>query len=360
MKTPEIIPFSSNRVWRTYIGGKNLDLLEGRELAADNHYPEDWIGSTTRAINPEQTNADDGLSKVIIQGNPLLLKDVFTSFGKELLGEKHLSNYGSNAQFLLKFLDSSMRLHIQCHPTKEFSRKYLGVDNGKTEAYLILKIREDVKDPFIYFGFQKEISKEIFKRAVERQDIESLLGSFEKIPVKEGDIFLVPGGLPHAIGAGIFMVEIMEPTDLTVRFEFDREGIILPETARFMDKGVDFALKMVNFAQLSIDEIKEQFFITDYKVNSFKGESFEEILIDSNHTDCFSVKKLYVHDTVTVSEDSFYYAIVLNGSGKVSAGDSELSVSQYDRFCIPYSTQSITASPDEPLEILMVFPPGYL
>lgn len=53
-------------------------------------------------------------------------------------------------------------------------------------------------------------------------DIEILESCFEKIPVKKGDAFIVPGGLPHAIGEEVFMIEIMEPTDFDVRIEFEK------------------------------------------------------------------------------------------------------------------------------------------
>ena len=51
MKIPEVILLKPNRVWRTYPGGKMLDLAEGKEMIADTHFPEDWIASTTKAVN---------------------------------------------------------------------------------------------------------------------------------------------------------------------------------------------------------------------------------------------------------------------------------------------------------------------
>ena len=47
-----------------------------------------------------------------------------------------------------------------------------------------------------------------------------MLACFEKISIKPGDVFMVPGGMPNATGEGVFMVEIMEPTDFAVRIEF--------------------------------------------------------------------------------------------------------------------------------------------
>jgi mannose-6-phosphate isomerase len=357
MDIPEILPFSPNRVWRTYLGGRTLDGMDGKNAPEDTHFPEDWIGSTTVAVNPGESGANDGLAMVSVGGKTVFLRELLKQCGRELLGEAHMSTYGTDVRFLLKFLDSAIRLHIQCHPDIGFARKRLSVNSGKTEAYVILKIREEVSDPFIYFGFQKEVRREDFKKAVLTQDGAAILAPFDRIPVKEGDIFIVPGGLPHAIGAGIFMVEIMEPSDLTVRFEFEREGITLPESARFMNKGIDFALDMVDFNTYSLDDLRRRFFATDFKRRELSEGSWEEVLIDTAYTDCFRAKRWCIHDRVTVSEAGFYYAIVLKGRGTLSAGDTHLSVNEYDRFMVPRSTESLSIHPEESLEILTVYPP---
>ena len=156
---------------------------------------------------------------------------------------------------MLKFLDSAIRLHIQCHPTIPFAQKHLNSNSGKTEAYVILSIRDEVKEPYIYMGFQNPPAKEDFKRMIEEQDTDAILSCFEKIPIKPGDVFMVPGGMPHAIGEGVFMIEIMEPTDFAVRIEFERGGYVLPEESRFMNRGIDFALSMFNFDSTPIEAI---------------------------------------------------------------------------------------------------------
>ena len=63
---------------------------------------------------------------------------------------------------------------------------------------------------------------------MEKQDKARMDGCFEKIPVQVGEVWYIPGGMPHAIGEGITMLEIMEPSDLVVRCEFEREGIVVP------------------------------------------------------------------------------------------------------------------------------------
>ncbi len=247
MNIPDILFLEPNRVWRTYPGGKKLDQMEGLEKPIDSHFPEDWIGSTTRAVNKGREHlTEEGLSKVKVAGETITLKSLCEKEPEALLGARHFEKYGANTQFLLKFLDSAIRLHIQCHPTISFAKEFLNSNSGKTEAYVILSIREEVHEPYIYMGFQHPPDIEDFKQMIENQDTGAILDCFEKIPIKPGDAFIVPGGMPHAIGEGVFMIEIMEPTDFAVRIEFERGGYVLPEESRFLNRGIDFALSLFN------------------------------------------------------------------------------------------------------------------
>ncbi len=141
MNIPDILFLDPNRVWRTYPGGMKLDFMENRENPADTHFPEDWIGSTTSAVNKGREHlTEEGLSKVVIAGKSMTLKSLCEKEPLALLGVDHFEKFGANTQFLLKFLDSAIRLHIQCHPTIPFAKKYLNSNSGKTEAYIILGI----------------------------------------------------------------------------------------------------------------------------------------------------------------------------------------------------------------------------
>lgn len=84
---------------------------------------------------------------------------------------------------LIKFLDSSIRLHFQAHPTREFAQKHLDSNSGKAEAYYILQVREEIDDPYIYLGFQTPPTKETLKEIIVEQDINRLKTCFEKIKV---------------------------------------------------------------------------------------------------------------------------------------------------------------------------------
>ncbi len=357
MIIPNILFLDSNRVWRTYPGGMKLDEMEGHENAEDNHFPEDWIGSTTRAVNKGREHfEEEGLSKLKISGDLMTLKSLCEKEPHALLGSRHVETYGANTQFLLKFLDSSIRLHIQCHPTISFAKEHLSSNSGKTEAYIILGIREEVDEPYIYMGFQNPPDKEEFRRMIENQDSNAILACFEKIPIKPGDVFIVPGGMPHAIGEGVFMIEVMEPTDFAVRIEFERGGYVLPEESRFMNRGIDFAMSMFNFESSPVDVIRKRFFC-EPRVLEKQNQSTEYVLIDETQTPCFSVSRIDIRDCYVKESGTFYIGIVSKGSGTIAIGKQTYQVREGSKFFIPYQTGSVTFESESGMEIITTFPP---
>ena len=107
---------------------------------------------------------------------------------------------------------------MQVHPTKEFSKKYFNSEYGKTEAWLVIDARRDAK---LYFGFKNKITKEELsnlevKSNKERDIMRSILN---EVKPKIGDIYLIKGGLIHAIGENCTIIEIQEPTDFTIQPE---------------------------------------------------------------------------------------------------------------------------------------------
>ena len=98
------------------------------------------------------------------------------------------------------------------HPNRDFAKRHLGCVHGKTEAWIVLS--ESPGEVFL--GFDREVAEEELAGWVASQAIEEMLGSLNEVSVSRGDAVLVPAGIPHAIGAGVFAVELQEPTDFSV------------------------------------------------------------------------------------------------------------------------------------------------
>jgi mannose-6-phosphate isomerase len=369
----KLILLPPNRVWRTYPGGRTLDQLAGAAAPADTHLAEDWIASTTRAVNPPgvqpstlnaQRSTQPGISQVCV-GLDSELRDfaqLLAGDPEYFLGAGHVRKYGAQPQLLVKFLDSGTRLHFQVHPTREFARRVLGAPSGKTEAYYVLSTRHSSgadATGYIYVGFQRPPSPSQLRDYIVTQDIAAIEACFDRIPVQPGDTFIIPGGTPHALGAGVFMVEIQEPSDLVVRFEFERAGYVLPESARFMNRDVDFALSVFNFAPLGAADLAQRVRCRPRPLRAFSGGSGQEELIGPAQTDCFRVLRTRLLDPVVKTEDSAVIAIITSGTVLAEAGGESHRLETYAKCFLPAGLGPVKLTPvNGPAEILECLPPA--
>ena len=127
------------------------------------------------------------------------------------------------------------------HPGREFAARELGLAHGKTEAWLIVEADPGAS---VHVGFAREVGLDEVRGWMAAQDSGAMLGAMQELPVTAGDAVFVPAGVPHAIGAGILMVEVQEPTDLSVLLEW--EGFELTEDEGHLDLGWDTALRALD------------------------------------------------------------------------------------------------------------------
>lgn len=353
----QVITFAANRVWRSYVGGKTLDQLQDVNQPEDSHFPEEWIASTVQAINPGRETHIEGLSNALIGSQSIDFKSLIESDPGYFLGAKHSKKYKNNTMVLVKYLDSSVRLHFQAHPTAEFAKQHLNSNSGKAEAYYILDIRDDISDPYIYLGFQTPPNRDSLKQMIETQDIKKIESCFKKIPVKRNDCFYIPGGMPHAIGEGILMIEVMEPSDWAVRFEFEKSGYTLPEEARFMKRGLDFCLDVFDYTEYTPEFIQENFKQKPIKTKDYNTLSYKEALVDTHTTDRFRIAKSTIKGTIQKVEDDFFIAVISKGTCTIKTDTQTLQLAQYDTFFCPHGLQSITITSEEGVEIIECYPP---
>lgn len=362
-----IWPLLPNRVWRSYPGGAKLSELTsghaggkaaglaGVDVGGDGHFPEDWILSTVRAVNPGRESVGEGPSRLSgPRGEVVLLPDLIARDAVGILGADAVAAHGQRIMLLVKYLDSAVRLQWQVHPTADFSRAHLGANSGKTEAYHILDIRPG-SPGLIFLGFQRPPSRSELKRFIESQDLAALENCFDPITVKVGDTLLIPGGRPHAIGAGVLMVEVMEPTDFVVRFEFEKAGYTLPESARFMNRGLDFCLDIFDYSPVSAEEVRARHFFGPLPLAT-EGQSLRESLIDGRATKCFEITRTTLRGKWEREEGRYGVFLVLSGKGTISARGETHPFGPYDRFFLPANLGEYTLEGEA--TILECWPPG--
>jgi mannose-6-phosphate isomerase len=239
------------RVYRFYRGGALLGRLRGED-EPDDTFPEDWVGSVTEASNPGHETPNEGLSDL---DDGRLLRDVVADDPEFWLGEKHLERFGTSTGLLVKLLDAAERLPVHAHPSRAFAHEHLGSHFGKTEAWIVLDTRSE--DAHVWVGQRADTDPAEYRRWVDEQETEALLGSLNEVPVRAGDLVYVPAGVPHAIGAGVLIAELQEPTDFLVLCEW-RGFPIAPEDAH-LGLGWDRAFGALDLrANTPIRELPEE------------------------------------------------------------------------------------------------------
>jgi mannose-6-phosphate isomerase len=204
-------PLQSTRVRRFYRGGALLGTLRG-QVEDDDYRPEDWVGSVTVAAGG---GPDEGLSRI---ADGRLLRDVVRADPVAWLGQPHLERFGTETGLLVKLLDSAERLPVHAHPDRAFAARRLSSAFGKTEAWIVVATRAGEAE--VWVGLREAVDPGRYRGWVLDQAVESLLGSLNRVRVRAGDVVFVPAGVPHAIGAGVLIAELQEPTDFSIVVEW--------------------------------------------------------------------------------------------------------------------------------------------
>ena len=152
--------------------------------------------------------------------------------GDEPVGEIWFETPGGSApELLVKYLFTSAKLSVQVHPDDTQARAR-GHARGKEECWLILNADPHAQ---IGIGLAETIDEDALRAAALDGSIEQLL---DWKPVTPGDVFYLPAGTIHAIGAGVTLLEVQQNVDLTYRlYDYGRPRALQ------LDDAVDVATR---------------------------------------------------------------------------------------------------------------------
>lgn len=221
-------PVLKNYVW----GGRNLEKL-GRELPGDSKVAESW----------EIAAHEDGM--VVVKNGSYAGKELGELL--EILGEDLV---GTNNQWalergkfplLVKLIDANRNLSVQVHPDDAYALKNEGNELGKSEMWVVLNGNPGAE---IIYGFNKKVTKESLRDAIENGDLEKYL---QRVKIKPGDHVCVPSETVHAILEGVLIAEIQQNSNTTYRvYDWNRVG----DDGKPRELHVDKALDVINFDQV--------------------------------------------------------------------------------------------------------------
>ena len=316
----EPIVLEANQIPRFYRGGEAIARFRGTPLR-DNFVPEDWVGSGTPVFGSETlglTTLPDGRT----------LREAVAADPEGFLGAEHAERFGAELGLLVKLLDAGQRLPAHCHPDRDFARRHLDCPYGKTEAWVIVEVRSP--DPFVQLGFREDVDADLLAGWVTGQDTAAILGAMNRLPAAAGDTVLVPAGVPHAIGEGVFVVELQEPTDLSVLLEwkgFDIDG----ERDGHLGLGFDTALRCVDRSGWGAERLAR---LRERRAGGTLGRSGVDVLFPPEADPFFRAERIRPNGGTTLPAEPSIL-VVIAGSGTLEWGDRGLEVHRGDTILIP-------------------------
>lgn len=286
--------------------------------------PEDWIASTARRTGM----GDRGLT-VLPDGTRL--QDAIARHPEQWLGPDHVARRGPSTALLLKLLDAGQRLPVHIHPSGAFAREHLGHRDGKVEAWLVLHAEPGAS---VHLGFSEDVSAQALQEWVDNQDTGALLSAMNRIAVKPGDVFLCPAGVPHAIGEGILVIELQEPTDLSIMLEW--EGFPIAAADRFLGLDGPTALSAVDrtgYAGARFDELRGRTIVAREAAPAREAE-----LLPPGADPYFGAEQVFADGQGVGLRRGFAVLFVMDGEGTLSGeGFSPRRVRPGQTWLLPWS-----------------------
>jgi mannose-6-phosphate isomerase len=310
---------------RFYAGGGRIAAFRGVEVRS-HRVPEDWVASTTTLFGESTL----GLSSL---PDGVLLAHAIARDPLGWLGPEHVAAFGDGPELLVKLLDAGQRLPVHAHPDVAFAAEHLGLVHGKTEAWVMLE------PATVHLGFRRDVSVDELARWTDTQDVEGMLHAMHPLPLERGDAVLVPAGLPHAIGEGAFLVELQEPTDLSILLEwtgFDIDG----ERDGHLGLGFGAALSAVDRRGWTAEQIEA--------LRGARESTVGELLPDA--APFFRVERLRGDSTL---DAGYGVLVVVAGSGTLGEAH-ELRSGQ--TYVVPFGAGELTLR-GAGLEVLRCRPP---
>lgn len=152
----------------------------------------------------------------------------------EYLGLRHSGE--DTLPILIKFIDAKQDLSVQVHPSDAYAQERENGQLGKTEMWYVLDAGKNAK---LVYGLRQDMTRETLKKTITDGTIMKYL---QKVPICKGDVFFIPAGTIHAIGAGALVAEIQENSNLTYRlYDYDRVDKSGKKRQLHIDKALEVA-----------------------------------------------------------------------------------------------------------------------
>lgn len=294
-------PIKLQSVFKEIIWGGNRFKTDYNKKSDLSNIAESW----------ELTVREDGMNTIIGgEFDGLTMQEYIDKNGFEVVANKPMDRF----PLLIKFIDAEDNLSIQVHPDDDYAMAKAN-SLGKTEMWYVIDAKPGAK---LVYGLKSTSTAESLKSAIANGTVENELNY---VSVKKGDVFFIPSGLVHAIGAGILLAEIQQNSNITYRvYDYNRLG----KDGKPRELHVEDALNViVNRNEDEIDKIR---FSTNVKN-------------DNTLASCefFNVEKFFIDEPCefSASVESFNSILCLEGDGNIIFEGESFPISKGDSYFIP-------------------------
>ena len=325
----QLYPLKFKSIYKEKIwGGNNLKATLNKDIPTDKKIGESWeISGVEKNISVVENGflADNELN------------DLIEVYMGDVVGDRIYDQFGTEFPLLIKFIDANDVLSIQVHPDDDLAKKRHQT-KGKTEMWYVIDAQAGAE---LISGFNHDMDKEHYLKHLSNNELSQILNS-EK--VKAGDVFFIPAGRVHAIGAGIVLAEIQQTSDITYRiFDWNRKD----EQGNERELHTEEALDAIDFK--AYDQYKTEYSeVMNASSEIVKTKYFQTniLALDQN------LEKNYNR------LDSFIIYMCLDGKFEIEYSESEkVTVKKGETVLVPAVIEHFILRPVVQCKVLEVYIP---
>jgi len=263
------------------------------------------------------------------------IEELIETYREKLLGQKVIDRFGTTFPLLIKFIDAHESLSVQVHPDDLLAKKRHN-SFGKTEMWYVIQAAPGA---FLYSGFAQPITPDDYVRSLED---DTFINYLQRHEVKSGDVFFLPAGRVHAIGAGCFIAEIQQTSDITYRiYDYNRRDV----------NGNPRELH----TELAKDAIDYKIY-PDYKLDYIPGQQPVQSLVSCSYFTTNLIEGGKGDTIQTTHPDSFYTYICLEGNaGLTDSNGYSVEIRQGETILVPAENCLTTLTFKEKGKLLETF-----
>ena len=262
------------------------------------------------------------------------LKTLISKHQGALLGDKIYKQFGEKFPLLIKFIDAKEALSIQLHPHDNLAKKRHN-SFGKTEMWYVMQADEKAN---LIVGFQKEVTPKEYLHHLENKTLTEILNIDE---VQKGDVYFIPTGRVHAIGAGVLLAEIQQTSDITYRvYDWDRPN---PD-GTFRELHTEEALDAIDYSAQST-----------YNTTYTKAQNKASEIVSCPY---FTTNVLPINTQIKINneiKDSFVIYMCVSGSVVFEYNNQKENVTMGETILVPACIKEFIINSNQDSELLEVY-----